>query len=132
MEQILLQDVSFSYDGTPENRVLSHMNLSVKRGDFVALTGHSGIGKSTVFRLLLGVYDTLQGHIQLCTDCGSYEVGTGTRGLFAYVAAGKFFVFRYHFRKCDIALPSCDNGASVAGIKNCLHGYVCAVPGRRA
>ncbi len=90
MEQILLQDVSFSYDGTPENRVLSHMNLSVKRGDFVALTGHSGIGKSTVFRLLLGVYDTYQGHIQLCTDRGSYEVGTGTRGLFAYVPQGNF------------------------------------------
>ncbi len=43
-----MENVSFSYD---ENTVLNNISLSVKEGEFVALLGHNGCGKSTMAKL---------------------------------------------------------------------------------
>ena len=50
---IELKDVSFAYeaDETQSVPVLRHFNLSVDKGDFVAVLGHNGCGKSTVAKL---------------------------------------------------------------------------------
>lgn len=56
-----IHDISFSYDGV--HPVLNHFSLTVKRGEFVTLTGRTGIGKSTLFRLLLGLYEPQEGEI---------------------------------------------------------------------
>ncbi len=50
---IELKDVSFAYelDETQRVPVLRHFNLSVEKGDFVAVLGHNGCGKSTVAKL---------------------------------------------------------------------------------
>ena len=45
---IKVENVSFSYD---ENTVLNNISLSVKEGEFVALLGHNGCGKSTMAKL---------------------------------------------------------------------------------
>lgn len=45
---IKVENVSFSYDG---NRVLDNISLSVKEGEFVALLGRNGCGKSTMAKL---------------------------------------------------------------------------------
>lgn len=45
---IKVENVSFSYD---ENIVLNNISLSVKEGEFVALLGHNGCGKSTMAKL---------------------------------------------------------------------------------
>lgn len=45
---IKVDNVSFSYDG---NRVLDNISLSVKEGEFVALLGRNGCGKSTMAKL---------------------------------------------------------------------------------
>lgn len=56
-----IQDVTFSYDGAVP--VLDHFSLDIKNGEFVTLTGKTGAGKSTLFKLLLGLYDPDSGHI---------------------------------------------------------------------
>ncbi|MCR5095098.1 MAG: ABC transporter ATP-binding protein [Lachnospiraceae bacterium] len=47
-------DFSFRYDGMPED-ALKHINLEIKDGAFVLLTGRSGCGKSTILRALNGL-----------------------------------------------------------------------------
>ncbi|MBR5420214.1 MAG: ATP-binding cassette domain-containing protein [Lachnospiraceae bacterium] len=49
---ILFENVSFRYRGE-EGYVLEGMDLKVADGEFLALTGPSGIGKTTIIRLLL-------------------------------------------------------------------------------
>jgi ABC-type multidrug transport system fused ATPase/permease subunit len=55
------RDVSFGYDS--ERPVLNALSLSVNRGERVALAGSSGIGKSTIGRLLARLYDTCDGSV---------------------------------------------------------------------
>jgi putative hydroxymethylpyrimidine transport system ATP-binding protein len=47
-----MQQVSFAYGATP---VLQGLSLHVDRGEFVALVGASGVGKSTIVRILTGL-----------------------------------------------------------------------------
>jgi subfamily B ATP-binding cassette protein MsbA len=56
------KDVTFAYNGT--ETVLNTMSLSVQAGEMVALIGPSGVGKSTVFNLLLRFYDYQSGTIR--------------------------------------------------------------------
>lgn len=56
-------DVTFSYDA--EHLVLDHFSLDVEQGEFVTLTGRTGAGKSTLFKLLLGLYSPESGSILL-------------------------------------------------------------------
>ncbi len=49
-----IDSVTFSYDG--ENTVIKDFSLQVKKGECVAITGASGCGKTTLSKLLLGLY----------------------------------------------------------------------------
>lgn len=55
-----LKDVVFGYD---EQVVLNHVNISVKKGEQVTLSGRTGAGKSTIFKLLLGLYEPGEGEV---------------------------------------------------------------------
>jgi ATP-binding cassette subfamily B protein len=59
---ITCQDVHFSYDG--EHFVLKSINLTVRKGDKVALVGETGGGKTSVVSLLLKFYSAQQGCIR--------------------------------------------------------------------
>lgn len=62
MEQkIEFKDLSFSYDGKRE--VLKHIDLTVPKGQTIALVGQSGSGKSTLVDLLPRYHDVHQGEI---------------------------------------------------------------------
>ena len=61
---IEFQEVSFHYSDTNEE-VLSHVNLQVKPGDYVALVGTSGAGKTALCSLIPRFYDVSSGKILL-------------------------------------------------------------------
>ncbi len=59
------QDVSFSYGDNPtsESQVLSHLDLHIDAGEYVALVGHSGVGKTTICSLIPRFYEPTHGKI---------------------------------------------------------------------
>ena len=59
---VVLSDVTFGYGEKP---VLQDFSMTVKEGEQVTLVGRTGAGKSTVFRLLLGLYKPEKGRITI-------------------------------------------------------------------
>lgn len=59
------RDVHFRYPTRPEQPVLRGLNLTVKPGQYVALVGASGCGKSTTIALLERFYDPLSGGVYI-------------------------------------------------------------------
>jgi ATP-binding cassette subfamily B (MDR/TAP) protein 1 len=62
---IEFRDVHFRYPTRPEQPVLRGLNLTVKPGQYVALVGASGCGKSTTIQLLERFYDPLAGGVYM-------------------------------------------------------------------
>ena len=60
---ISLEDVSFGYE--EEKMVLEHLSFEIKTGEQVTMTGRTGAGKSTVFKLLLGLYRPQKGCVKI-------------------------------------------------------------------
>lgn len=60
--EIEFRDVSFRYDDH-NDRVLNHINLKVDAGDYMALVGPSGVGKTTLCSLIPRFYDVSSGSI---------------------------------------------------------------------
>lgn len=57
------QGVEFSYPTRDDVQVLKGVDLSIRKGQTVALVGSSGCGKSTTINLLLRFYDKLSGKV---------------------------------------------------------------------
>ncbi len=62
LESIEFKDVSFSYKEGGEISV-NNLNLNIKKGQTVAFVGPSGAGKTTIVKLLLGLYKNISGNI---------------------------------------------------------------------
>ena len=89
MTAIRFSDVTFAYDS---ETVFEHGTLDIKKGEFVAIEGISGIGKSTLFKLLLSVYKPSEGEIYIEASDGKYPVDRSLRKLFSYVPQGNFLL----------------------------------------
>ena len=73
--------------------MLDQARLTIHKGDFAVISGISGIGKSTLLKLLLSVYQATEGAINLRTAGGtSILAGKATRKLFAYVPQGNLLL----------------------------------------
>ena len=63
-DKIVFDDVSFRYD-TADRDAVSHASFEIRRGQFVAIVGGTGSGKSTASGLLARFYDPREGRITL-------------------------------------------------------------------
>lgn len=76
------RDITFGYD---EHTVLDHMNFQIMDGDQVTLSGRTGAGKSTILKLLLGLYEPQSGEV-LIHGIPAFQIPQNTRRkLFGYV-----------------------------------------------
>ena len=89
LKSITFDNISFKYD---RDIILNSTSYTVNKGDFVAIIGISGIGKSTLLKLLLGMFRVQEGEILLNTSDGSISVDKNTRKLFAYVPQGNMIL----------------------------------------
>ena len=90
MKKIVVENLSFSYD---DEKVLDDTGFEIEKGEFVAICGRSGIGKSTLIKLLLSIIYPDSGCIYLNLSDGSrLPVSKDTRNLFAYVPQGNMIL----------------------------------------
>ena len=82
MRALVAEHLSFSYD---RDQVLQDAEFMLPKGAFAVITGPSGIGKSTLLKLLLGIFRPDQGEISLVSDEKKLPLDRSTRRLFAYV-----------------------------------------------
>jgi ATP-binding cassette subfamily B protein len=99
LESFGLRDADFAYYASCSSigaltkanmpKVLDNMSVELKKGEFVAFTGHSGCGKSTVLKLLMCIYrlDRGQRYLRL-TPSKEEELSSLYHRLFAYVPQG--------------------------------------------
>ncbi len=85
LECITARDLTFRYD---QDLVFDCAEFRLSKGDFCVVTGQSGIGKSTLLKLLLGIYSPEEGGIYLQCENKQIPVDGSTRHLFAYVPQG--------------------------------------------
>jgi len=81
-----LKDATFTYHSN-DIPVLSNINLSITKGEYVAFVGSSGCGKSTVLKLLMCLYPLDKGERYILTN-QSLSLTSKWRRLFAYVPQG--------------------------------------------
>ena len=86
-DEIRLENVGFRYGDGMED-VLQNVNGVIRQGNFVALTGISGGGKTSLFQLLMGIYKPTEGTVTFVSGNQAVPASRGTRTLFAYVPQG--------------------------------------------
>lgn len=90
MQSISFENVSFSYED--DRKVLQNESFDVNKGEFAALIGSSGIGKSTIMKLLLSVYQPDEGEIKIHLDDRIMGLSEMPKGMFAYVPQGNYLM----------------------------------------
>lgn len=83
---IKANNLSFSYDN---RQILKDCNFSIRRGSITVITGESGVGKSTLFRLLLGYFENQKGSLRFDDK---YDINSSTRAFFSYVPQGNMIL----------------------------------------
>ena len=91
-----LEHASFTYqppvraeeEQPPMPVVLKDIDLTIRKGEYIAFTGPSGCGKSTVLKLLMCLYPLDAGSRTLETASGTQPLTAAWRSLFAYVPQG--------------------------------------------
>lgn len=84
---IQIEDISFQY-ATGDRMILQHFSHTFEPSSKTAIMGATGIGKTTLFRLLLALIEPQSGHISLYGDKDRIAVSEQTREHFVYVPQG--------------------------------------------
>lgn len=84
MPFVELQNVTFAYEDD-SRKILHHLSFQVYPGEQVTLSGRTGAGKSTVFKLLLGLYQPGEGKV-LIRGRDAFQIPENEkRSLYGYV-----------------------------------------------
>lgn len=129
MQSIRFEDVSFAYDA--DRPVLQKESFAVHKGEFVALIGSSGIGKSTIMKLLLSVYQPQEGKIEIETNREKLSLSQLPAGMFAYVPQGNYLmsgpiweVVGFAEKSENIDRHRVEEACKAA----CAHEFICELP----
>ncbi len=107
------REIAFSYDRDP---VFRGGGFSLPKGSFAVITGQSGIGKSTLLKLFLGIFPLEGGKLFLKTAEGEITLDRKTRRLFAYVPQGNLLLSGTIRENLTIVKP----GATEQELENAL------------
>ncbi len=89
MHAIRAEELTFAYD---RDYVFDRAGFTLPKGSFGVIIGHSGIGKSTLLKLLLGIFPPESGGLFIDGKDGPIPVDRSTRRLFAYVPQGNLLL----------------------------------------
>lgn len=80
---VQLSEVEFGYQA--EEKVLQKQSFTVQQGEKVTLSGRTGVGKSTIFKLILGMYQPWSGTVKVFGENAAAISDEQKRQLFGYV-----------------------------------------------
>lgn len=83
------QDLQFAYD---RDEIFVHADFEIPTDGFTVIVGASGIGKSTLLKLMLGILHPQQGTLYVAGKQGRTPLDRRTRGCFAYVPQGNLLL----------------------------------------
>lgn len=89
MSYMEMESVTFGYG---RENVIEDGSVRINKGDFTVISGISGIGKSTFFKLLTGVLTPQKGSISVVSGGKKYHIDKYMRPLFAYVPQGNMLM----------------------------------------
>ncbi len=115
MDGLRLRALSFTYGREP---VLENVDGYIRKGEIVCLTGGSGSGKSTIFKLLLQLFQPNDGEILLEGERVRQPITAKERRLFAYVPQGNFLFSGTIYE--NLTFFSDESTLSEEGIKEAL------------
>ena len=102
MTSIRAEELCFSYD---RDVLMDRVSLELPKGSFAVITGSSGIGKSTLLKLLMGFRKPSLGRLYLELDGETVDAGRAARRLFAYVPQGNLLLSGTLRENLTIAKP---------------------------
>lgn len=90
LDSIVMEDIDFTYKN---KQIFNKLNLTVKKGQNIVIYGESGIGKSTLLKLILGIIQKNSGEIYFHLKDGNKQpINVDTRNMFSYVPQGKLIL----------------------------------------
>ena len=123
---IEFRGITFSYG---RECVLENADLTLHPGDFVAIMGRSGIGKSTLLKLLLDVFPPDAGEIWFESAEGKTPANCATRPLFSYVPQGNFLFSGTIRENLTFAAQDATDAEISAALKAaCADGFLAELP----
>lgn len=124
---VRISGASFAYqNGEP---VLTDADFYAAEDEFVALTGPSGEGKTTMLRMLLGLIRPKSGTASLICDTQTYPLSAATRPAFSYVPQGNSMFSGTIRDNLHLTAPDADDAALEAALRAaCAWDFVCALP----
>ncbi|MCL2360626.1 MAG: ABC transporter ATP-binding protein/permease [Defluviitaleaceae bacterium] len=84
---IVFENITFAYGETP---VLEDVSFHIESGKKIAIVGGSGSGKSTILKLLLGLYEPTSGEIRIGERNSTSYTKSSLRNNFAYASQDSF------------------------------------------
>ena len=82
---VQFEHVTFSYEQETDHEILKDVSFSVHEGEQVTLSGRTGAGKSTIFKLLLGLYEPQHGQVLINGIPAAQISAADRRHVFGYV-----------------------------------------------
>lgn len=122
--------LSFSYSDKPSERVLKNAGFSAGIGETIAIIGGSGIGKTTFFRLLLGLLEPTEGEITFKGNNNeTIKAGPSTRELIAYVPQGNTIISGTVAENLRLIKKDATDEEIITALKlSCAYDFVSKLP----
>jgi len=124
---IRFEGVRFAYPER-EEPVLEGFNYDFKPGSFTAITGPTGIGKSTLIRLALALLRPSEGAVRLYDTAKEVPAGPATRCNFTYVPQGNTLVSGTIRENLLLAAPEADEEEMAEALKDAAADFVFDLP----
>ncbi|WP_257149463.1 ABC transporter ATP-binding protein [Bacillus cereus] len=112
---IEFKNINFGYNSSQP--ILNNFNLKIKKGERVVIVGKSGIGKTTIFKLLLRAYDSDSGNIYINSKHISQFSLSSIRNSIGYVPQETYLFGSSVFENIKFANPEASDEQVIEAAK---------------
>ncbi len=126
VDQIDVQNIDFAYQ---EENILSGFNLQAKKGEIIGIHGRSGVGKSTLLKLIMRFFDPQSGDV-LLNGHSIKEINTSSlRDQIVYITQSTYIFNETIYENIAMAKRSASEDEIIeAAQKAGIHDFIMSLP----